>query len=244
MTNSDQSPLDISNATLMAYLSDDVTAETRRLIERDPVLLARARELGAWEAALTNIYREIRCPAPAELLLYQNQLLDRERSQQIKHHLLTASDCSCAEELAELAALNATPSQRIQRESLWERIRAAGKRVLDAVELIEPQQPALSLRGDEPQRRIIRAGDHLIILLLTPPIIPEDTWEVEGQISYQGKVGPEMEGKAEVYLGDELVASDRIDELGYFTIEGVPAGDTHLLLQTQTTAISPIGLAQ
>ena len=240
MKDHKQTPNEITDAILMAYLYGDAAEAERLQIESDPTLLARLRELGAWEAMLHTAYAAIDCPDPVELLLYQNRLLAPERASKIKQHLIRSADCTCADELAELAAINAAAPKPKFSESMWEQVRSAGKQILDAVELIELHRPVVALRGDEPQRRIIKAGDYMIVLMLTPPLTPADAWTIEGQIGANGDGDTNMQGAVKVFQGVGLVSAEEIDDLGYFTVAGITGEVVTLQISIGDLALSPL----
>ena len=239
MKNENQQPEELSDAILLAYLAGDVSDLVRQQIEADEQLLARVRELSYWEQLMAVAYAEADCPQPEELLLYHHGLLVRERMQAIRNHLETATECSCAAELQQLALSESKATSR-NGDYLWERIKATGKRLLEAIQVQGLEQPALVMRGHEPRRHVFKAGEYLVVVMLTPPLIQDDYWHLEGQITHQGQVGPELKGVAQAYLGEAKVAEDEVDEFGYFSMEEVPAGDIELRIETAEIILKPI----
>ncbi|MCB0015192.1 MAG: hypothetical protein KDE34_24920 [Anaerolineales bacterium] len=240
MKNKNQQPEEFSDAILLAYLAGDVSETVRQQIEADETLLARAQELNYWDQIMAVAYEEIDCPQPEEILLYHHGLLERERMQAIRNHLELATGCSCAAELQQLALGEKKTAER-SSDYLWERIKATGKRLLEAIQVPGLEQPALALRGHEPQRHVFKAGEYLVVVMLTPPLTEDDYWQLEGQITHQGQVGPELQGQAQIYLARTKVAEDAVDEFGYFSMEEVPAGAIELRIETAGMILKPIG---
>ena len=239
MKNENQQPEEISDAMLLAYLANDVSDSVRQQIEADEGLLARVRELNKWEQLIMVAYDEMSCPLPEELLRYHYGLLDRNRMRAIRQHLEQSMACGCAEELTQLAAVSGQRTDP-RGDYLWERVKATGKRLLEAIQIKGLEQPTMVLRGREPERRAFRAGEYLVVLMLTPPLTQDDSWQLEGQITKEGQVGPELQGEAQITLAGQVVARDRVDEFGYFNMSEVPAGNIGLHIETADIILKPI----
>lgn len=175
------------------------------------------------------LYRQP-CPDADMLLAYQAGLLPRKEQGPIKQHL---ADCLlCQEEVAQLAAISTSTEL-----SLWERLLLTGKQILNALRLPATQGPAFALLGDEQQQQIYQAGDFQLIISMSKPLSSTNIWQLEGQLLNQNDPLMLYEGQISLLREHESAVTDSIDDLGYFMLPDIEAGDYQLLLELPTMII-------
>ncbi len=216
----DETPA-IQEGDLLAYLEGAASEATARRIEQSPELLAEVAALRLTDAGISGALDPDEAVSTDDLLLYQAGLLSPAEAQQVEQHLAEQPALRAllaALELPDEAADPAAPT-------LAERLRAAGRRILEAVPLTLPQQPATALRGQEQRSYVYQAGAYQIVLALTPPLIEEAIWQIEGQISPADEQPVPTGGLVQARRADEIVASDNIDEAGFFALDRLGPGD-------------------
>lgn len=217
---SDKQPA-IQEGDLLAYLEGTASAAIVRRIEQSPELLAEAAALRLMDAGLSGALDPDEAVGTDDLLLYQAGLLSPAEARQIEQHLAARPALRtllAALDLPDEAAVPAGPA-------LAERLRATGRRILDAVRLALPQQPAAALRGQAQRSYVYQAGAYRIVLAITPPLLDEAIWQLEGQISPDGDQPVPIGASVQAWRGDAVVAGDMVDEAGFFALDQLGAGD-------------------
>ncbi len=205
---------DIQEGDLLAYLEGVAPPEVAARIAASPALSAAAAELRLLDTLMGSALQRSTCPELDDLLLYQAGLMTGVSQQQLARHIQGCPDCR--HELAQLATPAAPP--------LPERLAAAGRRLLDALRVSAPPQPALALRGNAHQQLEYQAGDYHLLLAIIPPVAGEDIWQIEGQISHADAPAALPEATVQALRADNLVAQDSVDEFGFFALDQLPAG--------------------
>ncbi len=240
-------PTEIQSGDLLAYVDGAASAQVADHLGRCAACRADAAALAALDVELGAVLFRITCPPTEDLLAYQVNLLGTGEHAQIRLHLHTCLHCQA--EVAELAAVPLVA----KTESLPARLMGAGKRLLDAVLLMPVAQPALQRRGHELNSLVYQAGPFQIILAKVPPVVAENIWQIEGQLLDAQGPG-ESNDLAELLNRGEIhvtllrenpaptstptpVAQDRVDDLGFFLLEGVESGTFVLQIDTPTATI-------
>ncbi len=215
----------IEGGDLLAFVDGAASPEAAAHIASCPECLAEARALGGMAALFGAALDRDDCPAPGELLDYSMGFAEPLERDRIEQHV---AGCErCAAELAELNRIDdaRAPAQKIPQ--LWGPIGIApvpDVRRLLARPVAAPSR-GVAVRGEERRRLVWEAGDYRIVLSLLAPGIPEQGWRVEGQISLSADGDAALVGApVSLLAGETQAASDAIDDLGYFALEPVPAG--------------------
>lgn len=221
----------LQEGDLLAYLDGDAPSQVAQHLDDCAVCRAELAELTDLSGFFGGALFRMACPPAEDLLGYQANLLGLGDRREIDLHLHTCAHCQ-----AELAELAAVPSATAPAPApgLGDRLRQAGRRLIDAVLITPATQPVLQLRGDERASLIYQAGDFQVILAKVPPVVAENIWQIEGQLMAES---PEAQrlidtlGSLTVRLlgpGDPASApvlnEDVVDDLGFFSLEGVTSG--------------------
>ena len=235
-------PDQIREGDLLAFLDGDAPAQVADHLDRCPACRTDLAQLADTSAFLGGALFRMACPPTEDLLAYQTNLLGRGDTAQIDLHVQGCPYCQ-----AELAELAAVPLPAPAPTRLADRLRHAGRRLIDAVRVTPAAQPVLQLRGDEQTSQIYQAGDFQIILAKVPPMVAEDIWQIEGQLMAESDAAQahleEPDALRAVLrptgAGDEAaesVAEDVVDDLGFFLLEGLTSG-TYVLEITTPDAV-------
>ncbi len=211
----------LQEGALLAYLEGDVCFDSTQRIASSPQLAQAVAELGRLDALLYGALHRESCPPLDDLLIYQADLAGPQERQQIEQHI---QQCPfCQQELTQFAIpIDPAPAAGA---SLRERLAQSGKRILEALLLPAPAQPALALRGSEPRQAIYQAGEYQVMLAIIPPLVDENIWQIEGQISHPGGLlSPAAARTVTILQGKEPVMQDQVDDFGYFVLEQLGPG--------------------
>lgn len=217
---SDEQPA-IQEGDLLAYLEGAASGETVRRIEQSPELLAEAAALRLMDAGVSSALDPDAAVSTDALLLYQADLLSPAEAREIEQHLAERPALRALLAALELPDENVTPAA----PSMAEQLRAAGRRVLEAVRLQMPRQPAAALRGNEQRSYVYQADEYRIVLALIPPLLDEAIWQVEGQISPMGEQPVPAGAPVQARRADAVIAEDQVDEAGFFALDELAPGD-------------------
>lgn len=231
----------IEAGDLLAFVDGVAPPEAAAHIAGCPDCLAEARALAGMAALFGAALDRDACPATDELLDYSMGFLQAAERSRVSEHV---AGCErCAAELAELNAIDV--GARRTMPELWGPVTLtappAGIRRLLAVPVAAPARPAV--RGEERRQLVFDAGAYQLVLSLLAPGVPEQGWRVEGQISSSADGGPALEGAAVALLADgSPIVSDTVDDLGYFALEPVPAGQYAIELSSgdETIAVDDV----
>lgn len=222
---------ELQEGDLLAYLEGSADPDVAARIAQSPNLATAAADLRAIDTLMSSALQRDSCPELDELLLYQAGLLSQVEEQSIKRHI-TGCD-ACQHELAQLADPTSAPSA----PPIQERVVQAGKRLLTALLRPTAPQPALALRGDQQRQYAYQAGDYQILVALIPPVVAENIWQIEGQISGQDDSLPLRDAVALLMRQNSIVARDVVDEFGFFALEQIGPGSYTLQLELPTDSI-------
>lgn len=212
----------IREGDLLAYLEGKAPAAIARLIEQSPALLAEVAALRATDRLLYEALDPAAAVDLDDLLLYQAGLLDPADRQAVEAALAAHPELRAL--LDQLALPD--PASAAPTISLRERLRQAGRQILDALQLpASPQPAAAALRGAESQRLHYQAGGYRLILVLIAPALAGGIWQVEGHIDAEAdRPLPEGASVSALRASDDIVASDSVDESGFFALDQLEAG--------------------
>ena len=233
-------PYEIQEGDLAAYLDGAASPQVVEHIARCPACARAVQELRAADAWLgAALYRD-RCPSPLTLLEYQSGFLPPAERRQVADHLRTCAECQ--QELSELATPVETPQRTPQPtvpvsrsgrqdKPFLQQLKAAGKRLLTAVQLPAPRPAAPAWRGEDQPVRIYRAGAYRVVLSVVPPLVGNGPCQIEGQILHQEDVSSEpLRGTVQLWRQGKVWGQEAVDDLGFFALDNMPRGRYTLTL--------------
>lgn len=224
----------LQEGDLLAYLEGAAPAAVVRQIEQSPELLAEAVALQAVDALLASALEPADALTIDDLLLYQAGLLNPEEQQHVEQQLAAHPDMQT---MLDALALPAEAPTTPAGPSLRERLRQAGRQVLEALRLPAPQQPAMAVRGSEQRHTAYQADGFQVLLVLTPPVLDENIWQLEGQILPEDEQPMPTDATVHLLQDSEPVVSDAIDEFGFFALDQLGAGTYTLQIDLAATSI-------
>lgn len=211
-------PCELDEASLFDYIAELASVEVRAAVEANPACLARTQTIAAEIAQLEALLYRYSCPAPEQLVAYQEQQLEGRASLIFKQHLEVCAHCQA--ELALLTGFDAVP---LDQPGPLARVRQVVEALL---------QPALTLqlRG---RAQIYHSPQVLIALSLrqTAGAIPR--WTLTGELSAPDG-GPFVGIVEEVRLAapDASDQPAELDEDGSFTLRNLASGSYQLIIVT------------
>lgn len=227
-------PEEVQDGDLLAFIEGQASPAVRAHVARCAYCAQEAAALTRVGFMLAAAFDRAECPESDLLLGYQAGLLTTAENKRLKRHIKTCRDCQA--ELAEFMD-KPLPSTRNQpATTLSQSLREIGKQVIEAVLLPNRPLPSLALRGESRQRAEYQAGSYQVILASVPPISGNKLWQVEGQL--MGDLSGEMSGRVSLRRGEEPIASDNLDEFGFFALEQVPPGSYTLQIELPSALIS------
>jgi hypothetical protein len=217
-------PEEIREGDLLAFIEGHATPQVKEHVARCPFCAAEAVALAKADRVLSTALYRAPCPATEALVQYQAGLLKMHERRQIARHI---QECSfCAGELRRLSTLDAP------QYSLWEEMRRAARTVIEAVHVPPPARLAAAVRGGRFSPRLYRAGELDIVLgseMLSPTC---DLWRLRGRITRGGLAMTNLTGSTVRLIQEgRIVASQAIDDMGYFSCEHLAAGQYDLWLE-------------
>ena len=167
------------------------------------------------------------CPSPQQLVEYQQRRASPEVALAIELHL--AECVRCTTELtdlrefmiADLPVEESPPAPMPDRGSPWGALFAQ----------LQPQRPAVALRGAGPSALVATAGETTIFLDVQPI--------AGGQLALQGQVVDADQDRwvgalVEIRQAGALVATAEVDDLGGFACPTLPPGSSELRVAPRT----------
>lgn len=230
-------PQEIKEGDLLAFAEGEAPPAVRAHIARCLYCTQEVAALQQMDSLFAAALYRPDCPETDQLLRYQAGLLSQTETKRIKQHVKGCHDCQ-----AELAELVGEPSlSRLTRlaTAVSQSLKEAGKQVIDAVLLASQPRPALALRGESQQHAVYQAGPYQIVLAKVPPLAAGPGvlgWQIEGQLMAAN--GGELNGRVSLQWGEEPIASDNLDEFGYFVLEQVPPGTYTLQIELASSLVS------
>ena len=219
----------IEEGDLLAYLDGMASLDAVTHIRECATCQEEITGLRAMNTTFKQVLSRVSCPDSLALLLYETKLLPTRERRQISKHV---ADCAfCEKEVAKLAKIPFSKPR-----SAFEQIVETGKQILNAFRLTLTQ-PAFSRLGNEDEPMVYQAGDYQIMLASTSPLLVTDIRQIEGQIiNLEDQLIPST-GNISLLHHTQHVASDKIDEFGYFVLENLKPGEYTLHIDLPTTII-------
>ncbi len=227
-------PTQIKQEDLLDYVDGVATAQVKNHVGRCKACQLEVSRLREEFALFYAAALDYSCPSSDELLLYQAGLLAAEEQQHVAGHLQNCMACQLhVQQLQNVPGELAVPGWL--RGSVWERLRETGKQLWESIKLPTPMtmQPALVFRGGERIRETYEAGDYQIGIVKIMPIANEERWQLEGQVVNLLDGMDKLNGRIQLHTEDALVASNIIDEFGYFALKELPSGNYVILLELE-----------
>lgn len=223
-------PEEIREGDLLAYVEGCASQQVKEHIAHCLSCTAEAAALAKLDRVLAAAFHRASCPDTEVLVQYQVGLLPVRERRQVERHVQVC--LLCAGELRRLSALDGP------RHSLWEEMRRAARAVIEAVRMEPPPHLAVAVRGGRFSQRLYRAGELNVVLGSEPLQPPRDLWRLRGRVTHNGLAVAELTGST-VRLVQEsrVVASQLVDDLGYFSFGKLAAGQYDLWLERVETDI-------
>jgi hypothetical protein len=176
------------------------------------------------------------CPESDALLGYQAGLLSAAANRRIKQHVMSCHDCQA--ELAELTGEPAPSTLNRLVTAVSQSLKEVGKQVIEAALLPSQPQPALALRGESQQRAVYQAAPYQLVLAKAPPIAGEKLWQLEGQLlTVEGAPVATLVGQVSLQDEGQPIASDVVDEFGYFALANIGPGVYDLSIELDASLL-------
>jgi uncharacterized protein YlaN (UPF0358 family) len=221
-------PHEIQEGDLLKYLDGNASPAVIEHVTHCAACATEAALLQKSRTALQTIFFRESCPSTDELMQYQMKELSRKQMQAIKNHLV---DCkSCREELSELVNVLNEPL-----ESSWlEQWVSVGRQILTAGLVQSKMRSIPALRGTPQRELTYKVANHKISLTILPPPVNEGLWQVEGRFKSDGAL---VEMLIQLQQENQVVATDTLDEFGYFELRQLKGGIYTLIVESATTSI-------
>ncbi len=221
-------PDEIAEGDLLAYLNHLASPIVVAHMARCAACTAEVADLKQIYALLAGAIPRLDCPSAEMLLAYKNNALSGAESRKIKKHLKVCDACGEELELLEVPwTENSTWLSRVQEK---------GKQLLQAL-LMPAGQPAPALRGKKGDVQVYQAGNYQLVLNLTPPVVDEKLWSLEGRLMRTALDESSVQGHVQILKMDEVIKEDDIDALGFFALDGVISGTYTLAVELPETWI-------
>ncbi|PDW03718.1 zf-HC2 domain-containing protein [Candidatus Viridilinea mediisalina] len=211
-------PCELDEASLFDYVTGFAPVEVRAAVEANLACLVRAQTIAAEVAQVEELFYRYGCPAPEQLVAYQEDQLEGTARLVFKRHLATCAHCQA--ELALLAHFDAVP---LDQPGPLAQVRQVVEAIL---------QPALTLqlRG---QAQIYSTPQVLITLSLRHMARSSPRWTLTGELSAPDGspfMGTIEEVRLAATAGPDQPAE--LDEDGTFTLRNLAAGRYQLIIVT------------
>jgi hypothetical protein len=194
----------------MAYVDGTADQAVIEHVRRCPACARQAQELAALQATLTARLYRASCPTPDQLIAYQRGELRGSENLTVAQHLRQCPHC--ARELAALAheeEEDAHPGERF--------CTAIEVRIAPGVSRTTAQVYRLCHVKVTVTQRLARANP--------------GRWDLSGQVDLGGYEPESIDGTAaELYRGEELVATTAVGPRGQFTFRNLEPGGYYLSL--------------
>lgn len=232
MTTKCVNPQEIREGDLLAYMAGVARQEVGQHIAECAYCAAEVASLRLLEVSFQAALERAYCPETDVLLQYHMNMLSAAERQQVQNHVLTCPDCQ-----AELRHFLPQPAPL----SWIERLRQAGRTLVEAIQLPPPMQPTFVLRGSV-QEESYQAGNYQIVLAKEPPIAAENRWGLEGQVIHNENPVAVLQGHVSLWQADSLIAQDEVDSFGYFGLANIAAGvyTLHIELQVDDMIVNNV----
>jgi anti-sigma factor RsiW len=234
-------PDEVQDGDLLAFVEGEASPAVRAHVARCLFCAQEVAALQQVDSLFAAAFHRAECPESEWLLRYQTGLLSPAEKRRVKQHIKDCHDCQA--DLAELAGEPAPSMLNRVVTAVSQSLQEAGKQVIEAILLPSQPQPVLALRGGSQQHAVYQAGSYQLTLAKTPPIAAENLWQLEGQI-VAGSSEANLAGQVFLLREDQSIASDVIDEFGYFALSNIRPGayDLSIELNTSILLISAIAI--
>jgi hypothetical protein len=217
-------PEEVREGDLLSYSEGRASQQVKEHIARCPFCAAEAAALAEVDRVLTAVLYRASCPATEVLVQYQAGLLRAHERRQVERHVQVCP--LCASELRRLSALDDP------RHSLWEEMRRAARAIVEAARAQPPPHLAVAVRGGWFTPRLYRAGELDIVLSSEAPQPPRDLWRLRARVTRGGVAAAELaRSTVRLVQEDRVVASQPVDDLGYFSFGDLTAGQYDLWME-------------
>jgi hypothetical protein len=230
-------PQEVQDGDLLAYIEGEASLAVRAHLVRCLFCTQEIAALQQVNALFTAAFHRGECPESELMLRYQAELVSTTEKRRVERHVKVCQDCQA--ELTELTGSLAPSMLNRLATAVSQSLKEAGKQVIEAVLLPAQPSPALALRGAQQQQAIYQAGPYQLILAKVPPIVGEPTspnWQIEGQLTAGSRA--EVNGRVSLQRSEEPVASDNLDEFGYFALEQLSPGSYTLQIELSSSLVS------
>ena len=202
---------------MLAYLEGRGGRRVREHVARCPFCTAEVAALRVADRVLTDSLCRASCPATETLVRYQSRLLPARDRHYVESHLQVCA--LCTSELERMSALDAP------QHTLWEEMRRSARAVIEAMRLEPPPRLALAVRSTASSPQLYRAGELDILLGSEAPGPARDLWRLKGRVTRGGRAVAALAGcTVRLVQQSRLVASQSVDDLGYFSFDRLAAG--------------------
>jgi hypothetical protein len=229
-------PEEIGEGDLLAFAEGEASPAARAHMARCPFCTQEAAALQQVDSLFAASFHRAECPESELLLRYQVELLSSTEKRRVEQHIKSCRDCQ-----ADLTAIaGEPPPSPLSRlaSTLSQSLKEAGKQVIEAILLPDQPRPVLALRGESRQQAIYQAGSYRLVLAKSPPIAGEKLWQLEGQLAAaDGFPITRLTGQVFLLREDQAIASDVIDEFGYFALSDIRPGVYDLSIELNTSVL-------
>ncbi|MGB0386537.1 MAG: hypothetical protein ACPGWR_17145 [Ardenticatenaceae bacterium] len=220
---------EIKDGDLMDYVEGYADADVARHVAMCVACQKEVAELQTINTIFSHSFYSRDCPDEQELLAYEEGFLSGSALQKIEQHIASCSGCQ--QITAQLTPPSPLPIPLLQG---WIQ---SGKRILAAIFQPLAPQPAFALRGDEQEQRSYQAGEFQIIMETSSLLKGSHIWQIEGKLINPNDPQMLYEGQVALLEGSQAVATDEIDEFGFFALEDLKPGQYTLKIELPTTII-------
>ena len=223
------SPPELDDAILLAYLDGEADQEVAAHLEQCPHCRQRAQRLGQLQEDMRAKMYRIECPTPLELGEYHLGVLADTESRGIARHLKDCPHCSL--EVSQLKTYLGDLSSDLEF-SLAERIKVLVANLVRAGDRADPLgAPSLApafagLRGEETGPRLYQAGEAQVAIGIQADATRGDRKTLLALVT--GINISEL--VAHLWLADRHVGQVPVDELGNLVVPNLPPGSYELIL--------------
>lgn len=207
-------PQEIHEGDLLAYIGGEASPEVAAHVARCAFCTAEAAALQFLETAVQTTWPRRDCPETDVLMQFHMGMLLAAERQRAQAHL--AACAACQAELQQFLPVPVAPS--------WlERLRLAGKDLLEAIQVPATMQPVLVVRGSS-SAQAYRVGRYQVLLAIEPPIVTENRGGLEGQVTRDDDPTADLTGQVSLWQAETLMVQDVVDKFGYFELENIASG--------------------
>ena len=210
-------PEKIKEGDLLAFIADEATAAVSAHLAECDYCQAEVSALREASGLLSAAAYRQDCPDVDLLLQFEAGLLSQAEAKPVQAHL---SGCDLCQ--VEMAQLTAVPAAAGADNSWGKQLQEGGRRMLEAIR--QPlQQPVTAVRGRSQHQTYLIAG-YKIVLAVNSMYGLGMRWEVDGQVMLDADPLVTFQGRATLMDGEKAVATDELDEFGYFLMDNVKPG--------------------